>query len=61
MEWISRERVIAAINHIEPDRVPIDVAPLYDFYINLKSYLGLEINEEVRYDFQWKLFPIPMC
>jgi uroporphyrinogen decarboxylase len=59
MEWTSRERVIAAINHIEPDRVPIDVTPLYDFYINLKSYLKLEINEEVKTGLSMEVIPHP--
>jgi uroporphyrinogen decarboxylase len=59
MEWTSRERVIAAINHIEPDRVPIDVTPLYDFYINLKNYLGLEIKEEVKYGLSMEVIPHP--
>lgn len=59
MEWTSRERVIAAINHHEPDRVPIDVTPLYDFYLNLKKYLGLEIREEVKYGISMEVIPHP--
>ena len=59
MEWTSRERVIAAINHIEPDRVPINVTPLYDFYINLKNYLGLEISEDDRYGLSMEVIPHP--
>jgi len=42
MTWTSRERVIAALEHREPDRVPIDMNPVIDFYLNLKDYLGLE-------------------
>lgn len=41
MTWTSRERVIAALEHREPDRVPIDMNPVLDFYLNLKDYLGL--------------------
>lgn len=59
MHWTSRSRVMAAINHQEADRVPIDVAPLYDFYINLKKYLGLEINEEVKYGLSMEVIPHP--
>jgi uroporphyrinogen decarboxylase len=59
MNWTSRERVIAAINFFEPDRVPIDVAPLHDFYVNLKKYLGLEIDEEVKYGFSMEVIPHP--
>lgn len=59
MNWTSRERVMAAIDHCEADRVPIDIAPLYDFYINLKKYLGLEINEEVKYGLSMEVIPHP--
>ena len=47
MSWTHRERVLAALNHEEPDRVPIDlggaeftsvVAPAYE---NLKTHLGM--------------------
>ncbi len=44
----SRERVIAAINHIEPDRVPIDLGGTavsgihIDPYKNLLNYLGIK-------------------
>jgi len=59
MKWTSRERVIAAVNHCEPDRVPIDVTPLYDFYVNLKKHLGLEIEEEVKYGISMEVIPHP--
>jgi len=48
----SRERIITALNHKEPDRVPIDIgscgattllAPTYD---NLKKYFGIK-NETI--------------
>jgi uroporphyrinogen decarboxylase len=48
MSWTPRERVLAAINHEEPDRVPIDLAGtgsssiVIDAYDRLKAYLGLD-------------------
>ena len=56
----SRERVIKAINHKEPDRVPIDLNPLHDFYINLKQYLDLEIEEKVRTNYAMEVVPHPL-
>lgn len=47
-EMTSRERVIAAINHREPDRVPFDIGSggstsiVIEGYENLKQYLGLQ-------------------
>ncbi len=44
----SRERLLTALNHREPDRVPIDLGGtptstiLIKAYENLKSYLGNE-------------------
>ena len=55
----SRERVIRAINHQEPDRVPIDLNPLHDFYINLKQYFHLEIDEKVKNNFAMEVIPHP--
>ena len=56
----SRERVIKAINHQEPDRVPIDLNPLHDFYINLKQYLHLEIEEKVKTNYAMEVVPHPL-
>ena len=56
----SRERVIRAINHQEPDRVPIDLNPLYDFYIDLKQYLHLEIEEKVKNNYAMEVVPHPL-
>lgn len=48
MSWTHRDRVLAAINHEEPDRVPIDLAGAgatgitVDAYDRLKTHLGLE-------------------
>ena len=46
MGMTSKERVSKAINHQEPDRVPVDLNPLFDFYVELKQYLKLEIEEK---------------
>jgi len=49
-----RERVLATINHKEPDRVPIDLwgsdsRLINDFYFKVIKYLGLKpYNEKVR-------------
>ncbi len=59
MEWNSRLRVVAAIEHMEPDRVPSDLEPLYDFYLNLKQYLGLNIKEEVKPNLAMEVIPHP--
>ncbi len=59
MPLTSRERVIKTINHQEPDRVPVDFTPLYDFYLDLKQYLGLEIEEDVGYNIAMEVIPHP--
>jgi len=56
----SRERVIRAINHQEPDRVPIDLNPLHDFYLNLKQYLHLDFEEKVKNNFAMEVVPHPL-
>lgn len=49
----SRERVVLALNHQEPDRVPIDLGATIvssiarSSYLELKKYLGMPV-EEVR-------------
>jgi uroporphyrinogen decarboxylase len=43
-----RERVITALEHREPDRVPLDMSITIDAYRNLKAYMGLEIEETLR-------------
>jgi uroporphyrinogen decarboxylase len=58
--WTSRERVLAAIHHKEPDRVPIDVQVGLDFYINLKNHLGLEFDEEIRPSYFREVSPHPI-
>jgi uroporphyrinogen decarboxylase len=59
MSLTSRERVVAALNHQEADRVPIDMIPLYDFYINLKEYLSVEIEEDVKPSISMEVIPHP--
>jgi uroporphyrinogen decarboxylase len=59
MAWTSRERVIAAIEHREPDRVPVDINPVPDFYLKLKDYLGLEIEEDIKPGFMEEAIPHP--
>lgn len=59
MAWTSRERVIAAIEHREPDRVPVDINPLLDFYLKLKDHLGLEIEEELKPNALMEVIPHP--
>lgn len=53
MSWTHRQRVLAAVNHEEPDRVPIDFGgaeftsitlPAYE---NLKKHLGVTTETEV--------------
>jgi len=55
----SRERVTKAINHQEPDRVPVDLNPLYDFYIQLKDHLGIEIEEKISHNLAMEVIPHP--
>jgi len=59
MSFTSRERVIAALNHQEPDRVPINMVPLYDFYLKFKSYLGIDIEENVKPNISMEVIPHP--
>jgi uroporphyrinogen decarboxylase len=57
MNWTSRERVIAAINHHEPDRVPIDVQCGLDFYLKLKAHLGLHFAEDYQASYHREVIP----
>lgn len=51
----SRERFILALNHQEPDRVPIDLGSLtstirtVNAYSRLKNHLGLAVNKKIRH------------
>lgn len=59
LSWNSRERVVATINHKEPDRVPIDVQTGFVFYQALKSYLDIDIRETVRPSYFREVIPHP--
>jgi uroporphyrinogen decarboxylase len=56
-KWTSRQRVRVALDHREPDRVPIDINPVADFYVNLKRYLGLDIQEELHPNSAMEVIP----
>lgn len=49
----SRERVMLALQHQEPDRVPWDCTFTIGAYMNLKRYLGLTIKEDPRPSSNW--------
>lgn len=57
--WTSRRRVVAACEHREPDRVPIDINPVPDFYLRLKQHLGLNIDEQLAPGFMEEAIPHP--
>lgn len=44
----SRQRVITALNHSEPDRIPFDCTFGNVAYTHLKEYLGFTTQDEVR-------------
>jgi len=48
-----------ALDHREPDRVPLDINPVLDFYINLKQYLGLEFEEDLNSNTAMEIIPHP--
>jgi uroporphyrinogen decarboxylase len=47
----SRERVVASLDHREPDRIPIDLDSTIvtsiakNAYVDLKRYLGMPVGE----------------
>lgn len=56
----SRERVLRALNHEEPDRVPLDLgggftSVLLDTYRNLRAYLGITEGEVQLVSRVWQL------
>ena len=59
MGMTSRQRVVAAIEHREPDRVPINFNPVPDFYVKLKACLGLEVEEQLDLGFMEEAIPHP--
>ncbi|HTO23403.1 MAG TPA: hypothetical protein VMQ10_13090, partial [Spirochaetia bacterium] len=48
----SRERVLAAINHQKPDRIPCDLWAEPGVWERLRNDLGLKTDEEVRQLFE---------
>jgi len=42
--WTSRQRVEAALNHREPDRVPLSMTITEIPYVRLREYLGLPLD-----------------
>lgn len=53
-ELTSRERFILALNHKEPDRVPIDLGSItstirtVEAYDRLKKHMGVALNKKIR-------------
>jgi uroporphyrinogen decarboxylase len=56
----SRERVLAAINHRQPDRCPVDFWARTDVAARLRNHLGLKTQEELleRLGIDVRLVPI---
>lgn len=54
----SRERVITALAHREPDRVPLSMSITIDAYNDLKQYLGIEIEDDKPSVGHWTDVPI---
>ena len=52
-----RERVVAALDHKEPDRVPLSMSITINAYDNLKQYLGIDLKEELSPG-RWTEVPI---
>lgn len=48
--WTSRKRVEVALIHEEPDRVPLDFCITLNAYKNLREYLGLPVEENIKAD-----------
>lgn len=56
----SRERVVTALNHQEPDRVPFDCYFSYGGYLRLKDYLGYRPAKEVGPSSSWLGVGLPI-
>jgi uroporphyrinogen decarboxylase len=52
-EMTSRERVVVALKHQEPDRVPFDCNFSYGAYLKIKEYLGLQTDRDVKPSSSW--------
>jgi uroporphyrinogen decarboxylase len=57
--WNSRRRVEEALNHREPDRVPLDLPITLKAYIYLREQLGLPREENIRADRFFEVRPSP--
>lgn len=56
----SRERVMIALNHQEPDRVPVDMKLTIDVYKDVRQYLGLlDLPENLKMG-QWTEVEMPV-
>lgn len=55
----SRERVRAAISHLAPNRVPIDLNITLTAYEKLKGYLGLDIDDATAPNAAMEVIPHP--
>ena len=55
----SRERVMAALSHQPPDRVPIDLNITLSAYRSLKAHLDLEIDETPAPNAAMEVIPDP--
>jgi uroporphyrinogen decarboxylase len=56
-KWNSRKRVETALNHREPDRVPLDLSITLNAYVKLRTYLGLPPDEDVQADRFFEVLP----
>lgn len=52
-EMSARERVMTALDHKEPDRVPFDCTFGYGAYKKLEEYLGFHPRQEIRPRSPW--------
>ena len=59
-EMTSRNRVIEALEHREPDRIPFDCTFSYGGYLRIKDYLGLETSKKVLPSNSWLAVSSPI-
>jgi uroporphyrinogen decarboxylase len=52
-----RERVLTALEHREPDRVPLSMTITIDAYNNLKQYMAIQVDEKPKIG-RWTDVPI---
>lgn len=57
----SKERVLAALNHKQPDRVPATMEGVSETWDNMKKHLGVGSNEEVmqKLEIDTRIMDIP--